>query len=92
MIRKKTVAALCAVALMATSCLGPDNARNSLRNWNAEVTDKDWANEAIFLGLTIIPVYFVVTLADILVFNTVQYWGDSNPISDPGPFPSSFGN
>lgn len=92
MIRKKTLAALCLLALMTPSCLGPDNARNSLRNWNAELSEQDWINEGVFLGMTIFPVYAIVTLADILVFNTVQYWGDSNPISDPGPFPAGFGN
>ena len=77
---------------LTTSCLGPFNAWNGLRNWNAEVTDTDVVNELIFLGLNIIPVYGIVWIGDVLIFNTIGYWGDENPIGDPGPFPDSWGN
>lgn len=89
--KKLLLAAALTFGLTATSCLGPFNATNGLRNWNAEVTDTDAVNEIIFLALTIIPVYGILNLADILIFNTIGYWGD-NPISDPGPFPDSWGN
>ncbi len=92
MIRKKTLAALCLLGLLTPSCLGPFNAHNSLRNWNAELTDQDWINEVAFIGLHIIPVYGLAYLGDILIFNTVDYWSGDNPISEPGPFPASFGD
>lgn len=80
--------ALC-VALFSLGCLGPNRLHDSIRNWNAEVTDQDWLTEVIFLGLTIIPVYGFAYLGDILVVNTIDYWSGTNPISDPGPFPES---
>lgn len=87
MIKTKFLA--CAALLLgATSCLGPNNAFNSLNNWNAKVTDQDWANELIFLGLNIIPVYGVALLADHLVLNTIDYWSGENPMDTPGPFPA----
>jgi hypothetical protein len=85
---KKTIlAAALALSISSTSCLGPDNLYNNVKNWNAEVTDQDWLNEAIFLGLNIIPVYGIALFVDIVVLNTINYWTGNNPVNDPGPFP-----
>jgi hypothetical protein len=72
---------------LSTSCLGPDNAYRSIRNWNANLSDQDWVNELVFLGITIIPVYGIALIGDVLIFNTINYWTGDNPIGDPGPFP-----
>jgi hypothetical protein len=89
---KRTLLTLAIVApLLGPSCLGPNNLFNSLRNWNAELSDQDWINEIVFLVLNIIPVYGVALLGDYIIFNTVDYWGDDNPIDDPGPFPPEWG-
>jgi len=86
MIKTKFLA--CAAILFgATSCLGPNHAFNSVTNWNATVTNQDWANELIFLGLNIVPVYGVALFVDTLVLNTVDYWSGENPIDAPGLFP-----
>lgn len=83
----KKIIAAAALTLGATGCLGPNNAANSLLNWNAEVSDQDVVNEAVFIGMTIIPVYPIAYAADVLVFNTIEYWGGGNPVDAPGPFP-----
>ena len=79
------------MGLLCGGCLGPNNATNSLRNWNATVSDQDWLCEILYLGMTIIPVYGVANLVDALVLNTIDYWSGSNPIDEPGPFPAGFG-
>ena len=38
-------------------CLGPDHLYGGLKNWNAELSEEDWVNEVLFLGLCIVPVY-----------------------------------
>ena len=44
-----------------------------------------WANEAIFLGLNIIPVYGFAYLADIVVFNSIEFWtGESAEVWTDG--------
>jgi len=86
--KRSLLAVLCA-ATMFTSCLGPNRAHDSIRNWNTEVAEADWLNEVIFLGLTIIPVYPLAYLGDVVIFNTMGYWG-TNPLSDPGPYPDGF--
>jgi hypothetical protein len=86
-LKNALICGLLATSLATPSCLGPDNAYHSVKNWNAGISDQDWVNEVVFLGLTIIPVYGVCLFGDYVIFNTVQYWGGDNPINDPGPFP-----
>jgi hypothetical protein len=47
------------------------------------MSDMDWLNEIVFLGLWIIPVYPITLLGDVVIFNTWGYWTGNNPISDP---------
>lgn len=82
------LAAICAASLFP-SCLGPNHAHTSIRNWNAEVAEADWLNEVLFLGMHIIPVYQFAYLGDVVIFNTMGYWGE-NPLKDPGEFPEGW--
>jgi hypothetical protein len=86
-VKNALIGGILALSLGMPSCLGPDNAYNSVKNWNATVSDQDWVNEGVFLVLTIIPVYGVCLFGDILIFNTIDYWTGDNAINDPGPFP-----
>lgn len=85
--KKTFLAAALALGITGSSCLGPDNLYNSVKNWNAELSDQDWINEVVFLGFNIIPVYSLALFADVLVLNTIHYWSGSNPVDDPEPFP-----
>jgi hypothetical protein len=69
-----------------TSCLGSDHAYGQVKNWNVGLSDQDWVNELVFLGLHLIPVYPLALLGDVVIFNTIHYWSGDNPISDPGQF------
>lgn len=85
---KKTILASALLAgLFCGSCLGPDHAYNSLKNWNAKVTDQDWLNELLFLGMNVVPVYGIALFGDLVIFNTSGYWSGNYIISEPGPFP-----
>ncbi|HEV8113127.1 MAG TPA: DUF3332 family protein [Planctomycetota bacterium] len=85
-IKTTLLAAVLATIVGTSSCLGPDHAYGQVRSWNAQLSDQDWLKEVVFIGLWIIPVYPVALLGDVVVFNTIGYWGE-NPIKDPGPFP-----
>lgn len=78
--KKSILGAVLALGLTTTSCLGPNNAWENLHQWNRTVTDSKWANEGIFLVLTIIPVYGLFYLGDIIIFNSLEFWGADNPI------------
>lgn len=75
---KKLLAAglLTVVATTSAGCLGPNKAFNGIHEWNQELSDQDWLNEVVFLGFTILPVYSLAYLLDIVVLNTVDYWSD----------------
>ena len=86
-ITKKAAAAITLGAcLTATSCIGPNNAYNSVSHWNSTLSDSKWVNELVFLGLNIIPVYPICLWGDYLIFNSVEFWTGSNWISKPEPF------
>jgi len=89
--KKRLLALVLGSVLMTSSCLGPNHLFNSLINWNADVSRHNWINEALFVGLVIVPVYQIALIGDVLVFNTIAYWGE-NPINEPGTFPASFKN
>jgi uncharacterized Tic20 family protein len=75
--KKTFLACALGLTLLGTSCLGPNKTWNSLHDWNTKVSDSKWGNEAIFFGLTIIPVYSLVYLFDILITNSIDFWGDA---------------
>lgn len=61
-------------------CYGPFALTKKLHKWNGTIGDK-WANEAVFLVVTLVPVYSVTALADALVFNSIEFWGGKNPVT-----------
>ena len=83
----KTIAGLMlGVCLTSTSCIGPNNAFNSLSTWNSNLTESKYVNELAFLGLYIVPVYPVFMMGDHLIFNSWEFWTGENLISKPEAF------
>jgi hypothetical protein len=70
------------LGLFCGSCLGPNKLFNGLHDWNMQVSDSRWVNELVFLGFTILPVYGIAYLADIVVFNSIEWWGGDNPMDN----------
>jgi hypothetical protein len=73
-VKKILIAAVLSLGLFS-SCLGPNRLWHKLHDWNMTATDQRWANEGIFVVLTVIPVYGLCYLADIVVLNSVEWWG-----------------
>lgn len=63
------------------SCLGSFAATNGLISWNRKATDNKFVNQLIFWVLAIIPVYDIVVLGDLIVFNLLEFWTGDNPIA-----------
>jgi hypothetical protein len=78
--KKTFLAGLLGLTLLGSSCLGPNNAFNGLHHWNRNLDESKWINELVFVGLTVIPVYSLCYLGDILIFNSIEFWGGENPI------------
>jgi hypothetical protein len=77
--KKALIAAVLSVGLLG-SCLGPNRLFNKLHDWNLGATENRWANEGIFLVCTIIPVYGVCYLIDIVVLNSIEWLSGENPM------------
>lgn len=75
----KSIVCITLIAAVA-GCYGPFRLTKKLHAWNGQLGDK-WVNEAVFLGLNIIPVYGFAALADAIVTNSIEFWTGKNPIT-----------
>ncbi|MEY4672245.1 MAG: hypothetical protein RL148_29 [Planctomycetota bacterium] len=70
---------------LLAGCIGTNKAYGHLSAANSRLTDDRYANGAIGVALWIVPLYPVSIAADILVFNTVEFWSGKSWLSDPEP-------
>lgn len=77
---KALACALCAAMLSMSSCIGSFTLTNRLLSWNNHVGNK-FINELVFFGLWILPVYEVCAFVDVIVLNSIEFWGGSNPMA-----------
>jgi hypothetical protein len=77
---KILVASAVVLSFLASGCIGSFVAFNKLRTWNQTATNEKWVNEVIFLGLHFIPVYGIAAFADIIIFNSIEFWTGENPM------------
>lgn len=69
------------LSILCSSCLGSFSAFNGLKDWNQDLTDSKFVNNLVFWALNIIPVYGLFFLGDTIIFNVIEFWGGSNPLS-----------
>ncbi len=89
--RKMILPFVLALTMLGTSCIGPNNAFRGLGSWNTRATDSKWWNEVIWLGLWIVPAYPLALAGDVVIFNSIEFWGGENPFGEPssGPTPQN---
>ena len=75
-----TLAASAAV-VGSTGCFASFGATTTLWNFNNTVSGNKWVNWLVFLVLTIVPVYALFVLGDVLIFNTIEFFTGSNPLA-----------
>ena len=63
-----------------SGCFGNFAATRKVYDFNKNFGDK-WMNQIMFWVLSWIPVYEAAGIADLLIFNTVEFWTGSNPIA-----------
>lgn len=63
-----------------TSCIGSFSLSNKVLSWNNSVSSK-WVNELIFFAMWFIPVYEICMFADVILFNSIEFWTGNNPIA-----------
>lgn len=70
----KVVCMLMAASILCSSCIGSFKTFNKLTKWNQSISSK-FINELVFICFHIIPVYEIAYLADVLIFNSIEFWG-----------------
>ena len=64
-----------------TGCFGSFGLTTKLHSWNKQVSQKKFVNELVFLGLCILPAYELACLGDVLIFNSIEFWGGEDPLA-----------
>ena len=66
-----------AMSILFQGCVGTFALTHEVWERNMKVENKA-GREALFLGLLIIPVYPLALIADMLIFNTGEFFSDEN--------------
>lgn len=83
MIKRIIVAAtLVLFTLTSAGCIGSMALSGKVRQWNLDQNPEPWPREGIFVLLYVLPVYPFAGAADLLVFNSIEFWSGTNPISN----------
>lgn len=80
---KKILASASAAALL-TGCLGQNALFDTVQDWNATATNNKFVNQGISFVFWWVPVYGLSLLGDIIIFNSIEFWTGTNPISKEG--------
>ena len=78
---KKFIVVMVMVAFAATGCTGSFMLTKKVYNWHRGLGEK-WHDEFGFLVCTLLPIYGISTLADSLVFNSIEFWTGKNPVDE----------
>ena len=85
---KKMIAVIVIAAFFTTGCTGSFNLTRKVYNFHRSQTDK-WSDELCFLVVALLPIYGFATLADAIVFNSIEFWTGKNPVDMSYVPPSS---
>jgi hypothetical protein len=67
-------------SMLTTSCVGNFALSNKILAWNKTVGNK-FVNELVFFAFWVVPVYEISLFADVVVFNSIEFWSGNNPIA-----------
>jgi hypothetical protein len=74
------IAAVCVSTVMIAGCYGPFKLTRKVYEWNGSLESK-WGREAMFLVLSVLPVYGFSLLADAVFFNLIDFWEGESPLA-----------
>lgn len=77
----RQTAAAVAVALLTSGCFGSFTLTRKVYHFNETVSSDRWVRELAFLLMAWVPVYSISSLADAIVFNSIEFWTGSNPLT-----------
>ncbi len=77
----KTLVAAIVILLMLPACFGSFRATRHLYRFNDTVSGNKFVKTLVFWVFVIIPVYALFSLGDAIIFNLVEFWSGTNPLS-----------
>ena len=69
------------VVLLMSGCYGSFKLTKNVYEMNDEVSENGFVKSAVMVGMIAIPVYPIACVADLLVFNSLEFWTGENPIA-----------
>jgi len=70
-----------AVILILSACTGSFTLTNKVNKFN-KTFENPWVEEVVFLAMVIVPVYEISLIADMLIFNSIEFWTGENPVAE----------
>ena len=78
---KKFVVALMLFCFVSAGCTGSFSLTKKVYNWHRSQGDK-WHDEFGFLVCALLPIYGLSSMADAIVFNSIEFWTGKNPVQE----------
>lgn len=78
--KKSLIALIMAASFTLSGCYGSYALFHKVHKFNGELGDK-WINSVVHFIANVIPVYSIVIVCDILVFNTIEFWTGNNVLA-----------
>ncbi len=81
---RSVVAALILAAFLpvtTTACFGKFQLTQKVYKFNQDIDGDKWIQWFAFLVLSIVPIYGISLVIDLVLANSVEFWSGSNPIS-----------
>jgi hypothetical protein len=75
------VALMLSSTMLLTSCFGEFALVRKVYDFNEDASSNKFVQSLLFWGMSIIPVYGVAALVDVVIFNLIEFWSGSNPIA-----------
>ncbi|MGE5308883.1 MAG: DUF3332 family protein, partial [Deltaproteobacteria bacterium] len=77
----KRVLAVVLCVTFLTGCTGSFALTKKVYDFHRHQESK-WADELVFLGCVVLPVYSLAMVGDAIIFNTAEFWSGKNPINE----------
>ena len=81
-VRRSLVIGLIAgfLPMATTGCFGKFQLIRKTYQWNKDVSQDKWIQWFMFLILSIIPIYGIAGLVDLVLANSMEFWTGENPV------------
>jgi len=76
---KQCIAVAVIIGVLVSGCTGSFVLTRKVYEFHRNQEGK-WVDELFFLGAVILPVYGLAGLGDAIIFNTIEFWSDENPL------------